>query len=134
MSAYNPFSLISSIYTKTKIEAPIDVSTCLFLNKWLALDKSIVHIIKSLIPYVFYIDPLHYYYLLYCVVPYSYKPPFLKKITKDEEKELDPVLVKAQYVLGWTDREIKTSYHILEQTILKEKDYWKQELGVTSKK
>lgn len=129
----NPFDLLKALYKKncTHINN-IDVGLCLFLNSYLGLDKNNLKTIKDLSPYLFYVNPVHYFYLLYFSVSYSSIPPFLKKPAKKEIKE-DPFLDRIQSLLGWTNREMYLNYSVLEQTIFKDEEttkLWKKELAI----
>ncbi len=56
--------------------------------------------------------------------------PNLRKITKPTKKKDNPLVVRIQEVLQWSNREIKENMNILEKVILINKKYWKEELGV----
>lgn len=124
-------NILKSIYQKTKLppEEVIDNSVCITMNKWMARDKNLLPHIKKILPFLFNIDPLYYYYLLYLTIPKSYNTPFFKKIDKIKEKE-NKLLDKIQYVLEWPKKEIEYNKTILEKTILKNKKYWESELGL----
>lgn len=125
----NPLDLVKSICSKTKTDIDkIDVGICLTLNKWLAFNKSYVGIIRDLLQYTFYIQPQHYYYLLYLHIPASYGiPKFIKKPA--EEKE-DKFYERFKYIMNWSSREFALNYRIFEQTILPERKQWEKQLGV----
>ena len=134
--SFNFFDTIKCLYLKDKRLMPevIDTQLCLTLNKWLSFDKNNIQIVKKLIPLVYFIEPRHYFYLLYFNIPRQYKVPFLKKPVKNEEKKnlQYEVYQKIRYVLGWSQRELKINKEILDRTI--DVNYWKKELGVTGVK
>ncbi len=132
MSQGNPFDLLKTVYTKDKVCPRFeDVGILIWLNTYLSLDKNSLTIVKDLSPYLFYVSPRHYFYLLYFSISYSSRPPFLKKPAKKPVKE-NALIDRIQLLLGWSNREMRLNYHIIEQLFLKDKatqKFWKQELG-----
>jgi len=125
----NFFEAYKSIYQKQKLYPEADWQLCIVLNKWLGFEKSNVGIIKSLLPYMFYVEPKHYFYLLFFNIPKRWDIPYHKKIAKIKTKQ-NRLLDKIQYVLGWSNREVKFNKAILDKVILNNSKYWKKELGV----
>lgn len=127
----NFFDSIKCIYEKKKSLVPesIDRLLCITLNKWLTFDKDNLETVRKVIDYVFYIEPKHYFYLLYLSIPHKYKTPFLKKIDKNKPSE-DKLIAKIQYVTKWSDKELRFNMPILKKNVLNEPKYWKSQLGV----
>lgn len=123
------FDIIKTIYQKNKVNIEVDTTLCMTLNKWLSFDKDNINIIKNKLNYLFYIEPKHYFYLLFFSIPRKTKIPFFNKIEKDIEKE-DKLLNKVKHILNWSEVEIEKNKKILKETIIKNSDYWKKELGV----
>ncbi len=134
MSVGSPFDLLKILYTKNKAYSHFeDVGILFWLNTYLALDRKNLNTIKELAPFLFYVNPRHYFYLLFFSIPYSANPPYLKKPAKTPVKE-NVVVKRIQSVLGWTNREVRFNYPILEKIFLKDKateKHWKQELGTS---
>lgn len=127
MSDY--LSLLKTIYTKEKLEVTDDIGLCIALTKTLAKESSNLEDIKKVVPFLFYLDPKRYFYLLYFVIkPKSYIPKSVK-VEKVENEESD-LLNKVQSVLGWSNKERRYNSTILNKTILENEKYWKGELGV----
>ena len=125
----NVFDILRNIYTKKKSVPDIEDGMLIVINKWLSWDKDNIYALKKILKYLFYIEPLHYYYLLYFNIRKLPRAPFLKKI--DEKKKEDCELTKRiQYILNWSSSELEKNRSVLEQTILKEPSYWKQEVGL----
>lgn len=127
----NFFETLKSIYRKDKKGLPekYDTQLGITLTKWLSFYYPNVTYLKNIIPYIFYLEPEHYFYLLYCSVPKKQEVPFVKKPPTSEE-EKNPLLSKLQYILGWSDKDLIYNMPILKQTVLKNEEYWKIELGV----
>ena len=86
----NPFfDTIKCIYYKTEPKFEIEYSTQLSitLSKWLARDKDNLNVIKNLLPYLFYLEPKHYFFLLYLNIRRKTNIPYFKKIIKIKEKD-----------------------------------------------
>ena len=125
----NPFDNVKALYNKTRLDlVSVDDGFCIFLNKWLAFDTKTAKIVKPLLTYLFFIKPEHYIMLLYFAIPQS-RPPYLKKPPKADKEKENPLLAKTQYILTWTNREVKKNGIILAH-ILKDEKYWKTQLGV----
>lgn len=123
------FDILNMLYTKKKVQIETDTSLNITLSKWLSYDKDNLVFLKRLLKYQFYLDPKHYFYMLFFNIPKKSKAPFLKKIDKHEEKE-DTLLNKVKYILNWSDSDIRKNRIILNETILKNVSYWKKEVGV----
>lgn len=124
------FRTINSIYTKNKIDIDNTVSDSIFLSKWLSYDICNISIIKKLQEYVFNIEPLHFFYLLFFHIPKKTKAPFLKHI-KDYNKEPDVLYLKIKEILHWTDKEFLIHENILKKVI--HKSIWYNNLGIQQK-
>ena len=125
----NFFDILKSIYTKTSIEPSQDNTTNILVTKWLSYDITNLSILNSLVKYLFYIEPQHYFYLLFFNIRYSEKPPFLKKVEKIKEKE-NELFDKIRYVMDWSSRELRLNSSILDKLITPQKKYWKEQLGL----
>ena len=126
----NFFDIIKAIYLKNK-KQPDDLNNGLIMviKKWMSADKDTILPIRSILPYLFYIEPIHFYYLLYFNIPKKHRVPFLKKI--DSKKKDENALVKHfQYIFGWSNRELAWNRSTLDYTVLKDKAYWKKEFGL----
>jgi len=126
----NLFTFLDQIYQKKKDSVVTDMSTNIVLTKWLSFDASNLKTLKKILTYLFYIEPLHYYYLLYFNIVKKNKTPFLNKSTKIEIKD-DKLLNKIQYIMGWSNRELSYNMEILTKCILIDRKRWNRELGVS---
>jgi len=123
------FDLAKAIYQKIPINPDVDTSLCIALTRWLAKDENNTLIISKLVPFLFYIDPLHYFYLLYTSIPRKYRIPSLQRTTRTKTKD-NKLLDKIKEVLGWSNRIMKSNEYILNKVVLTDKKYWKQQLGL----
>lgn len=129
----NFFDYLKAIYLKDKNLCPqeVDIQLNMTLSKWITFDTSNLNYVKSILPYMFYIQPKNYFILLYTSVSKKDTVPFLKKPegikTEEKESELHNRLKK---LLQWSDREFELNKSILEKTILKDEKYWETELGI----
>lgn len=123
----NYLDLLNSIYTKEKKAVNYDIGISIALTKTLAKDKDNLEAIKKCVPFLFYLSPLHYFYMLYFNIP---KKTYIPKMLKIENEEIteNKLYSKIQYVLGWTNRELKLNEKILDRVI--EQETWKKELAV----
>lgn len=125
----NIFDIINRIYKKEPlIIDKIDLSLCIALTNILRLNKSNLHYLKSIIHYLFYIHPKRYIMLLFIKIPYYKYPPFIKGTGKKKEEKENKLYNKIQYVLDWSNKELKWNKSILDKII--DKDYWKKELAI----
>lgn len=125
----NFFNLLKHIYLKTSDKYEVDRQLCITLSKWLAYDKDNLQSLSEIIPYIFYIAPTHFYYLLYFNVPRKVRTPFLRKFNKVGFTS-SPLLEKLRYVLGWSSVELKKNKSVVDKIIMGNKKYWKKELSV----
>ena len=122
------YDILTNLYEKKKDIPEINDGFSIVVNKWLSWDSINVPYLKRTIKYLFYVEPIHYYYLLFFHLP-KRKFKFIKN--RDPKKEDETELIKKiQYVFGWSTNELNKNRRILEQTILKKSNYWKQELGL----
>ena len=128
MSDFNLFDLIGALYHKKVNTSLVSQELLPVLVKWLSWDSVNISYLKSLIPFLFYIDAQHFYYLLFFTLPKRERIPRLQKLDKKKEEESE-LVKKLQYVLDWSNAELKANYKILNQVILNNKDYWEEELG-----
>ena len=114
------FDIIKAIYHKNPINLKeININLCILLNKYLSLDKDNTEIIKNLLPYLFYINPIHYFFLLFVNIPKKTYIPFLKKIEKKEEI-LPKYVDKLCYIMNWSKKEYMFNKCILDKQIDKD--------------
>ena len=123
------FDILNMMYTKKKVDIKPDTSLNITLGKWLSYDKSNLASLKKLLKYQFYINPKHFFYMLFFAIPKKSRAPFLKKIGKDKEKE-NKLIDKIQYVLGWSNKELSNNMSVLTSCLLTNEKYWKRELGI----
>lgn len=122
----NFFDLIKTFYSKERIDYPVDMSSNIACNKWLSLDKQNIAILNKLLPFLFYIEPKHYFYLLFFSIAKG-RVPFLKKIEKQKEEKENKLLKEIQRVLCWSDRELEMAKPFLSDI---DEKHWKMELGL----
>ena len=122
------FDIIRAIYQKTQLPNwEYDIQTCITVSKWISWDQSETTKIRRIIDYIFYISPIHYVYLLYfCVTP-KQQVPYLRKPPQVEQKE-NRLYQKIQYILNWSDRELKVNHKLLDLVI--DEKHWKKELAL----
>ena len=132
----NFLETIKCLYHKTPLPTDIAFNSQLSitLNKWLGFDRDNIAKIKILMPYMFYIEPKHYFYLLFLTTLKSYNIPFFRKgfsaRMKAIEEKPNKLLEKIKYVMEWSEKELKYNMSILEKTILNDEKHWKKELGI----
>ena len=127
----NFFDIIKSIYSKNSNIYKLDNGLLITISKWLSFDRQNLTILTNLLQYQMYINPKHFYYLLFFSIPRG-RPPFLKKIAKVDIKE-NIVYEKIRYVLQWSKRELQLNTLVLDRVIKPKMKYWKSELGVGKK-
>ena len=121
------YDYLKSVYTKQKIDTTeIDLPLCIALTRWLSFDTDTIYYLKYIVPFLFYVEPIHYYYLLYGIIPYRRKAPYIKKIDKVKDEKVESVLLEIQKYFCWSDKELKLN----EPFLLKDKKLWKKELAV----
>lgn len=131
---FKPYDYINAIYNKTyAIRYAVDVWACTYLNKTLIQDKNNAEALRKAIEYCFYISDLHYYYLLWCLIPQSTNV-YLDRASKPDEDTADPLIDKLIYVLGWSRKEYELNKSIINKVIIPNKEYWESELGIQKKK
>jgi hypothetical protein len=123
------FDNIRALYLKTKINTEATTQENITLSKWLSFDNDNIHNISNILPYLFFIEPQHYYYLLWLNTPLKQKVPYLTKSPISEPK-VNEIYEKIKHVLDWSDRELELNISLLSKTIMKNQNYWKKELGI----
>ena len=127
----NPiFEAITAIYKKDPKEIEVNTSICLTLTKWLSWDVSNLEVLSKVFPFIFYLSPKHYYYILWLNIPEKSKMPYLKKYSEDKEETESELVKKIQKVLGWSNRELLLHKKIINNVILKDEIHWRKELGI----
>jgi len=126
------FNLVRALYRKQGNSQLIDTGLIITLNKWLSFDKENLAILKQFLQYLFWIDPIHYFYLLYFKLPYKWEC-FIDKVDAEKlEEPEDELLDKIQYIMGWSKRELNYNVPLLN-IILKDRKHWNKEFGICSK-
>lgn len=125
----NFFDLLKNVYLKTSDKYEVDRQYCITLSKWLGYDQDNLQSLSEIIPYMFYIAPTHFYYLLYFTVPRKVRTPFLKKVNKVGFTS-SPLIEKIRHVLGWSSVEYQKNKSIVDKVIMGNRKYWKKELCV----
>jgi len=121
------YDYLKSIYTKEKIDtSEITMSLVIALTKWMSADTGSLYYLKHAVPFLFYLEPVHYYYLLCAIIPRRRYAPYFKKIDKKENKKEIQVLLEIQKYFGWSDKELELS----KKYLIKNKKYWKKEFGL----
>jgi len=123
------FDLLKSLYTKVKIEYEHNTQTNITLSKWTSLDKKNIGVLNKLVPFLFYLEPKHFFYILFFSIAQG-KPPFFNKIEKEKEKKPSKLLLEAQKILQWSDRELAFAEPFLTAEFSKNEKHWKMELGL----
>lgn len=124
----NFFNILQSLYCKDRIDLNPDIGMNIALMKWLSYDTDNLETLSRIAPFLYYINPKRFFYLLYLSIPPKSKAPFLKRRLKDKTKKEDKVYDKVKYVLNWSTKELEWNKPILELVLIK-KD-WKRKLGV----
>jgi hypothetical protein len=126
----NYIDLLKTVYNKQKLEMCDDIGTCIMLSKTISKDISNNKVIRKVVDYLFYVEPKHYFYLLYFLIPRSNYLPKFVKVEKNEEKE-NPLVEKIKYVLGWSTKEYNYNSIIIEKLVLCDEKHWKEQLGIS---
>jgi len=125
----NFYEIIKAIYKKEVLVIDkIDVTLCIILTNILKLDRNNLPNLKKIIQYLFFIEPKRYIMLLFVGIPKNSYPPFLKKVEKQKPEKNDLLLMKIQYILNWSTRELNRNKLLLDKVI--DRNLWKNELGV----
>ncbi len=124
------FDILGNIYNKKNKTVPeIDTGYFIIINKWLSYDKDNIQSLNRIVKYLFFIEPEHYYYLLFFNIPKKFRMPFLK-VKKDEEKEQTELVNKIKSYFNWSQNELNANIDILCRTVLKNEKYWKEQFGL----
>lgn len=127
----NPiFEAITAIYKKDPKEIEVNVSMVLTITKWLSYNCDNLEILQGIFPFIFYISPQHYYYILWLNIPEKSKVPYLKKYLEDKEETESELVKKIQRILGWSNRELLLHKKIINDVILKDGEKWKERMGI----
>lgn len=121
------FDIIKSIYKKDKLKYDMNTGLSIVISKWLSYDTDNINVLQEIVDKMFYINPQHYYYLLYFSIPHKPRAPFLKKVKEEEKEEESRLYKKIKYILGWSNNELEKNKPLLKYL---NKDYWKVELGI----
>ena len=107
------FNLVKSIYRKEEILGKYEQFQANYILSILAHDKDLLDRCRSLVPYLYHIDPTHFVYLCYYTVPRKYYIPFIKsKKQKDIKKEEFIENLKKKFY--WTEKETKEYEKVID--------------------
>ena len=121
------FQIIKSLYEKTTPpNISYNIGICMVLSRLLSFDRPNIHKIKQALGYILYIEPAHYIYLLFCLIP-ERPVPFLKNYAK-KTSEMPKIYRCIQLYFGWSEKDLKFSKSILDKVI--DIKYWKREFGI----
>jgi hypothetical protein len=118
------FDLIKNIFTKNLLDVEVTIGDSISLSKWISLDIGSIKYVRKVSKYIF-ITPVHFYYLLYFIIPKG-RTPFLKKIEKVSIKNND-LFEKTKYLFDWSSKELSYNKFVLNTL---DKSYWNKELGI----
>lgn len=128
----NYLDVLKTIYTKQRLAVVDDIGLCISLTRTLAKDQDNLPVIKEISSYLFYIKPVHYFYLLYIMIPKKSYIPRLPKYEKVESID-EPILNSVKEILQWSDREFLLHRDLLETIFLQDKKFWETELSIEKK-
>lgn len=123
----NFLDLLKTLYFKDKVCYNVQIGECIALTKTLSKDSENLEAIRKCLPFIFYINPNHYFYLLYFNISKKKYFPKLIKVEKTED-DTDKLDEKIKYVMNWSDREYKFNKKIIDRII--DKEQLKKELAV----
>ena len=131
----NPLmNIFNFLYTKKGFNIrsiKVDASLNIIMSKWITRDKSNIENVSDIYKdYIFSIDPLHYFYLLFFSIPQKLSAPYLPKIKKGKKKELNVFELEVKRILGWSNNEWKIHKNLIDKLITKDKKKWKTEFGM----
>jgi len=124
----NYLDLLNTVYTKQKLAETDDVGYCISLTKTLSKDRDNLPALKEIIPFLFYVEPKHYFYLLYFGIPQKSYIPRTIKFDKEKESE-SSFLDIIQNLFQYSDREVKIFKEEFNK-INENKKEIKKELGI----
>lgn len=120
--------LFLSLYNKNKMNLDrVDTGMMIGLSKWISNDPLNLSWLKKIIQYQFYINPRHYFYMLYFGIRKEYREyPFagVKKLKKEENVFYD----KLKYLFNWSEKEFQFNKPILEHLNLRKE--WARKVGL----
>jgi hypothetical protein len=121
------YELLKTIYLKHIYAINTDLSMNIALTTVLSKQKNNLTFLNNIVQYLYYINPIHYFYLLYFCIPQSSYVPKSLKINKIEEKE-NKVYNRIKQLFNWSDRELELNKTILNKTI--DNKFWKKEFNL----
>ena len=125
----NLFDILGNIYKKNKVLPEVDTGFLIVISKYLSLDKNNIDYLGKIIKYILYIEPIHYYYLLFFNIPKKQRAPFLN-LKKESKKEHSELIKKIQSFFDWSERELEWNMSILNKIILKDKKKLEEGFGL----
>lgn len=122
------FGILSTLYKKDKANVIDDIGMCIAMTRTLSKDPDNAQALKKAVPFMFYMQPKEYFFLLYCLIPKkNYVPKLFKTEKKEEENE---ILEKIKRIFKWSNKDLVRNRFILEKLVLSNEEYWKGELGI----
>lgn len=120
--------VINGIYKKSNLShIEPDTQMCITLSKWIGFDSSQLSKLSIILHYLWYIEPKHFFYLLYFTIDRK-SNSFVKKPVEIKVED-NVVHNEIQRLLKWSDREKKLNKSILKLAFKDEK-HWKMEFGL----
>jgi hypothetical protein len=126
----NYLNVLKTIYTKEKVDTINENWEATAITKTLVKDTNNLSAIKKIISFLYYIKPLHYFYLLYFNIGKKNFVPRFPKIEKESKKEQDDFEKFVLEYLGWDYNNLKYSTKLFNNIVLKNKKQWKEMLGI----
>lgn len=115
------YNIFQSVYSKRITEDlnRLDKGMMIGLTKWLSNDHMNLKWLSKIIQYQFYIEPKHYFYLLYFGIRKC--KPFYLSTFKKTKKEEDGFEEKLKRVFNWSQRELEYNMPLINFLSLREK-------------
>lgn len=123
------FGVLNTLYRKDKANIVDDVGMCIAMTRTLSKDPDNSLALKKAVPFMFYMEPKEYFFLLYCLIPKKNYVPRLFKTEKKETKE-NEILNRIKQYFSWSDKDLSRNRLFLEKFVLSDEEYWKGELGI----
>ena len=131
-----PSEYIDAIYNKDNRIQEVEQADAwvpIYLNKIFIQNSNNAVAMSKAMEYCLYISPTFYFYLLYMLIPKQVGVRYIYP-KKKEEKAEDKLIEKIKHVLGWSTREFDLNKKQIETTILNNRQYWEEQLGVQNER
>jgi len=125
----NIFDYLRSIYKKTKIDFNGNLGDSIVISRYLSYDENNLKELKPLLKYLFYIDPIHYYYLLFFNISKKYMP-YIRPFKKQKGRKEDMIMNKLKEYFKWRERDMEVNNIILKDLVKKERKKLKIFFGI----